>query len=122
MLHYVHQLVANFVCLLFGARQVVYSGFLELFRWTQLPAATENKADESGETVKNRTVKLQGTADLGDNSLWFLHYKQHILNYTVIWPTVNIKLISATMLVSQSQLMRVGPSLYCSNTLWLAQI
>ncbi len=30
MLHYVHQLAANFVCLLSGAEQVVYSGFLEL--------------------------------------------------------------------------------------------
>ncbi len=31
LLCYVHQLVANYVCLLFGAEQVVYRGFLELF-------------------------------------------------------------------------------------------
>ncbi len=31
MLHYVHQLVSNCVCLLFAAEQVVYSWFLELF-------------------------------------------------------------------------------------------
>lgn len=31
MLHYVHQLVANFVCLPFGAGQVVYSGFIFFF-------------------------------------------------------------------------------------------
>ncbi len=30
MLHYVHQLVAHFVCLAFGAEQVVYSGFFFL--------------------------------------------------------------------------------------------
>ncbi len=35
MLHYVHQLVANHVCLLFGAEQVVYSEFLEPFHWKQ---------------------------------------------------------------------------------------
>ncbi len=31
MLHCVHQLVSNWVCLLFAAEQVVYCGFLELF-------------------------------------------------------------------------------------------
>ncbi len=30
MLHRVHQLVANFVCLLFGPELIVYSGLLEL--------------------------------------------------------------------------------------------
>lgn len=29
MLHYVHHLVFNCVCLMFGAEQVLYSGFLE---------------------------------------------------------------------------------------------
>ena len=36
MLNYVHQLVAYFVCLLFGAEQVVCSRFLELCHWKQL--------------------------------------------------------------------------------------
>ena len=38
MLYYVHQLVATFVGMLFGAEQVVHSGFLELFSLKQLPA------------------------------------------------------------------------------------
>ncbi len=46
MLQYVHQLLSDCVCLLFGAGQVVYGGFLELFHWKQLPAAAENKDDE----------------------------------------------------------------------------
>ncbi len=43
MFHYVHQLVANCVCLPFGAEQGVFSVFLEPFHWKQLPAAAENK-------------------------------------------------------------------------------
>ena len=43
MLHYVHQLVANFVCQLFHANQVLYSVF-------SLPAAAEN-ANETGGLV-----------------------------------------------------------------------
>lgn len=35
MLHYVHQLDANFVCLLFDVGQVEYSG-VKLFNWKQL--------------------------------------------------------------------------------------
>ncbi len=42
MLHYVHQLVSNCVCLLFAAEQIVYTGFLELLLWKQLRAATKN--------------------------------------------------------------------------------
>ncbi len=41
MLHYVHQLVADLVCLLFGAEQA-FRRFLELFHWKQLPATAEN--------------------------------------------------------------------------------
>lgn len=36
MLHYVHQLVLNCVCLLFAAEQLECSGFLELFLWKAL--------------------------------------------------------------------------------------
>lgn len=39
MLHYVHQLFADFVGLPFAAGRVVYSGVLELFGWKQLLAA-----------------------------------------------------------------------------------
>ncbi len=35
MLHYVHQLLSDCVCLLFAAEQVVYSDFLQLFLWKQ---------------------------------------------------------------------------------------
>ncbi len=42
MLHYVHRLVANCVCLLFGAEQVAYTGISELFHRKQLPAAAKN--------------------------------------------------------------------------------
>ncbi len=47
MLHYVHQLVSNCVCLLFDAEQVVFSKFLKLFHRKKLPAVAENY--ESGE-------------------------------------------------------------------------
>ncbi len=50
MLHCVHQLVSNCVCLLFAAEQVVYSWFLELF--------SQPKATESSESEPNQ-VKLQ---------------------------------------------------------------
>ncbi len=39
MLHYVHQLVSNRACLLSAAEQVMYSAFLQLSVWKQLPAA-----------------------------------------------------------------------------------
>ncbi len=54
--HYVHQLVANWVCLLFGAEQVVYSRFLELFYWKKLLAAAENDTDESSESRRAKTM------------------------------------------------------------------
>ncbi len=46
MLHYVHQLVTNFVCLLFGAGQIVYSWFYQSFfaKKKKLLAATESMA------------------------------------------------------------------------------
>lgn len=49
MLHYVHQLVANFAWLLFGDWQVVYRDVLELFHRQQWPAVCGNSADESNE-------------------------------------------------------------------------
>ncbi len=42
MLNYVHQLVANFVCLLLGAEQLVHSGFFTAF--SQLPAVYKKDA------------------------------------------------------------------------------
>ncbi len=65
MLHYVHQLGANCVCLLFGAGQVEYNGLLELFYLKQLPAATENGREPWDwiKTVKLRVVKPQQWAE-----------------------------------------------------------
>ncbi len=48
MLHYVHQLVADFVFLLFGAWQVVYSGFIGAF--SLKTAASGNDTNESSES------------------------------------------------------------------------
>ncbi len=45
MLSYIHHLVANFVCLLLSTAHIVCSGFLELFYWKKLPAASGNNAD-----------------------------------------------------------------------------
>ncbi len=47
MLNYVHQLAANFVCLLLGAVLVMYSRFFRVFHWKQLPAPSGNSASES---------------------------------------------------------------------------
>ena len=44
MLQNVLQVVANYVYLLFGGEQVVYSGFIEQFHWKQLPTDAENDA------------------------------------------------------------------------------
>lgn len=44
MLHFIYNLVANFVCLLFGALQIVYNGFTRVLHW--FPAAASNKVDE----------------------------------------------------------------------------
>ncbi len=53
MLHYVHWLVSNCVCLLFGAEQIVYSGFMGGFCWKQLAAAAE--VDEKAETEQKQS-------------------------------------------------------------------
>lgn len=49
MLHYVHQLVPNVLCLPFGAGQVMHTVFFFSFFLKQLPAEPENNADETGE-------------------------------------------------------------------------
>ncbi len=46
MLHYVHRLVANFVCLSLGAGLVA----VVVFRAFSLPAVAESYANESGES------------------------------------------------------------------------
>ena len=44
------------MCLLFGAEQVVYSGFLEFFLWKQLPAAAQNDAMRALRVNQNSKV------------------------------------------------------------------
>ncbi len=58
MLHYVHQLVANFVCLLFGAGQVAYNEFIRAF--SLKTAAPENNISEN---VKLQARKLKQQAE-----------------------------------------------------------
>lgn len=55
MLQYVARLVANFVCLLHGARQGVHCGFLELFHLNQLHAAAGDAADERSDKISKVT-------------------------------------------------------------------
>lgn len=56
MLHYVHQLVANFVYLTFDAGQVGTVGFLNFFPQKRLVAMPGNDGKESSET-EPKTVK-----------------------------------------------------------------
>lgn len=58
-LHYVDQLVANFVCLLYDAVQVVYCGFRSCFQWKQPPAAGERVHNMSEAAVKKQITFLK---------------------------------------------------------------
>lgn len=49
MLHFIHQLVAYFVCVPFGGEQVAQSGFIRVFGWKQLPAVSGNDSNDSSE-------------------------------------------------------------------------
>ncbi len=68
MLHRVHQLVTNCVCLWFGAEQEAYSRSLELLSWKLLPAAAENAAENVAVSAmrvnqekQNKTMYLKVT-------------------------------------------------------------
>lgn len=55
MLHHIHQLDANCVCLLLGAERVAYSG---VFRaWKQPSAATEPKCGPENQNNAQKTLK-----------------------------------------------------------------
>ena len=56
MVECVHQLVANFVCLLFDAGQVAYRGVFRLF-----PVLQRNGTDEGGETEPKPKVAATKT-------------------------------------------------------------
>lgn len=59
MLHYVHQMDANCVCIPFGVEQVVYYGFLEPFHWKQLAAVAGNDAMRVLTVNQNSKVVVQ---------------------------------------------------------------
>ncbi len=65
MLHYVHQLVTDFVCLLFGAGQVVYSEFIKAFlfktaaRCKQLMRAVRVNPNSKAAGCKTKTMSWQ---------------------------------------------------------------
>lgn len=69
MLHYVQQLLTNFVCLLYSAEQVVYSTSLEIIHWKQ--ATTLAEWWEGKEKVTLQAVQLNNEkfSESGDNSL-----------------------------------------------------
>ncbi len=71
-------LVNSFVCQLFGAGQVPYSGFLEL-NITSMRAVTMNQ--NSTFVGQKSFAQLRGTAELCDNSLWVCHYGQPLSSY-----------------------------------------
>ncbi len=48
MFHYIHQLVTNFVCLLFGAGLGAYSWFLELFKLKTAARCSQKQAMRAG--------------------------------------------------------------------------
>ncbi len=79
MLHYGHQVVASFDCRPFGAEQVVYGGF-ELWGRTKTIKLWAG-ATMIWEMLK-RSVKLRGTAELSDNSLWVHHYERPLSHFT----------------------------------------
>ena len=56
MLHYVHQLVANSVFLLFGAEQGEYKGFLELFLLITAVCCARKWPYERGDGETNHKV------------------------------------------------------------------
>lgn len=70
MLHYVHQLVSNCVCLLFAAGQGEYRGFIGAFSLKTVKLVQPNQNNEL-KTVEHFTV-LRVTA-VGGNSLWVCH-------------------------------------------------
>ncbi len=54
MFHYVHQLVANSVCLLFGAEQVVYGGFLRAVLLKTAACCSRNNTMRAVSVNQNR--------------------------------------------------------------------
>ncbi len=70
MFHYVHQVVADFVCLSFGAGQVVYSGLIRAFSLKTAAAAGHN-TDESSESE----LKQKNCSPYNQSNKVKSHYK-----------------------------------------------
>ena len=73
MLHYVHHIVTNCVCLVFGAEQVVYSVFFRAAFCILRPHYKSSKSEPKQQTnelkLTIKLVKLRGAADSSDNSV-----------------------------------------------------
>ncbi len=106
MLHYVHQLITNFVCLQFGAAQQAYSRCIEPFCWKQLEIRSTQNSKSEGSKTKTMSwktlkisVQLSRAAELGDISVWFHHYEQPFHIQPDIWSIVNIKILIVAALI-----------------------
>lgn len=85
MLCYIHQLVANFVCRLFGTGQVVYSGF------DDTDQSAESEAKQWGSM--KRSIELRETVELVRVACEFVTTNASFHIYVIIWSTVNMKLL-----------------------------
>ncbi len=74
MLHYLHQLVSNCVCLMFGAEQVVYDGFFRAF-------SLRTAAVKFSDSVRPNS-KVSVSFRVGEKSLWVCLYERH-LSHTI---------------------------------------
>lgn len=98
MLHFVYQLIANFVCLLFCAAQVLCSGV----RFFSLKMATNRQNNKVvGCEAKTMSWKLtkniqeqRGTADLSDNYV----KANKPFNIIEIWSILNIEILNSAAL------------------------
>lgn len=93
MLHV--KLIVNFVSLLAGAEQVVYSQFLVGFCWKQLPSVAEDKQDLL-KVNQNSDVAGQKTKILSLNKLfraeqiYSRNSSQWVHQQVVMWSVINI--------------------------------
>lgn len=100
MCHYVHQLVANLICL-----QIAYRGLIRAFFWKQLSAAAVNwfhaaagKTKIMGWKRLEHCMQLCGTADVCVGTLWYITGVIFPHTNTLIWGIVNVIILIITAL------------------------
>lgn len=82
MLHYIHQLASDFVCLLFGAEQVAY--IFNAFLLIQLPAVLGNKVDKSSEWMKKEGLNSQSkNTEVNDNKMLHIGTRVNLCDYSL---------------------------------------